>query len=278
MPIYASPEQFMRDRSDYARKGIARGRSVVVTTYAGGVLFVAENHSPSLHKVSEIYDRLGFAAAGRYNEYENLRTAGIRLADVRGYSYDRQDVTGRWLANAYAQTLGSIFSEHPKPYEVGLCVAEVGVLGASDQLYLIAYDGSIADETTFVVMGGTIEPVVASLKESFTPGWSLETALRAAVTALGAGGEAPPRDLTAAQIEVAILDRHRTGRTFRRVVGAELDTLLAATAPEPEVDPSGEDNPAAAADQVQARDEESVDLPTLGDQNDDAPQDAADFQ
>lgn len=278
MPIYASPEQFMRDRSDYARKGIARGRSVVVTTYAGGVLFVAENHSPSLHKVSEIYDRLGFAAAGRYNEYENLRTAGIRLADVRGYSYDRQDVTGRWLANAYAQTLGSIFSEHPKPYEVGLCVAEVGALGASDQLYLIAYDGSIADETTFVVMGGTIEPVVASLKESFTPGWNLETALRAAVAALGAGGEAPPRDLTAAQLEVAILDRYRTGRTFRRVAGPELDTLLAATAPEPEVDPSGEANPAAAADQVQTQDGESVDLPTLGGQDDDVVQDSADPQ
>ncbi len=123
MPIYASPEQFMRDRSEYARKGIARGRSVIATTFADGVLFVAENHSPSLHKVSEIYDRLGFAAVGRYNEFENLRTAGIRLADVRGYSYDRRDVTGRWLANAYAQTLGSIFSEHQKPFEVGICAS-----------------------------------------------------------------------------------------------------------------------------------------------------------
>ena len=126
MPIYASPEQFMRDRSDYARKGIARGRSVVATKWSGGVLFVAENHSPTLHKVSEIYDRIGFAGVGRYNEFENLRTAGIRLADVRGYSYDRRDVTGRWLVGAYAQTLGSIFSEHQKPFEVELCVAEVG--------------------------------------------------------------------------------------------------------------------------------------------------------
>jgi proteasome alpha subunit len=123
LPIYASPEQFMRDRSEYARKGIGRGRSVVVTTYAEGVLFVAENNWRTLHKVSEIYDRIGFAAVGRYNEFENLRTAGIRLADVRGFSYDRRDVTGRWLANAYAQTVGSIFSEHQKPFEVEWCFA-----------------------------------------------------------------------------------------------------------------------------------------------------------
>src|SRR4249919_3848999 len=135
MPIYASPEQFMRDRSEYARKGISRGRSVVVTTYAGGVLFVAENHSPTLHKVSEIYDRIGFAAVGRYNEFENLRVAGIRLADLRGYSYDRRDVTARALANAYAQTLGTIFTEQQRPYEVELCVAEVGSTAADDQMY-----------------------------------------------------------------------------------------------------------------------------------------------
>ena len=176
MPIYASPEQFMRDRSEYARKGIARGRSVVVTTYSGGVLFVAENHSPTLHKVSEIYDRIGFAAVGRYNEFENLRTAGIRLADVRGFSYDRRDVTGRWLANAYAQTVGSIFSEHQKPFEVELCVAEVSGAGAggvgtavgADQLYRISYDGSIVDERRFVVMGGVTEPVITALTASFT--------------------------------------------------------------------------------------------------------------
>ncbi len=235
MPIYASPEQFMRDRSEYARKGIARGRSVIVTTFADGVMFVAENHSPSLHKVGEIYDRLGFAAVGRYNEFENLRTAGIRLADVRGYSYDRRDVTGRWLANAYAQTLGSIFSEHQKPFEVGLCVGEVAENGGVDQLYQISYDGSITDETTFLVMGGTTEPVVQSMKASFHRGWSSGVALRAAVTALGAAGENPPRALTGAQLEVAVLDRHLPGRTFRRIVGAELELLLAA--PVVEVEP-----------------------------------------
>ena len=241
MPIYASPEQFMRDRSEYARKGIGRGRSVVVLTYSGGVLFVAENHSPTLHKVSEIYDRIGFAGVGRYNEFENLRTAGIRLADVRGFSYDRKDVTGRWLANAFAQTLGSIFSEHQKPFEVEVCVAEVASVaesadpdGPRDQLYRISYDGSIVDESRYVVMGGATEPVLTSLKGSFQAGWDLRTALAAAVTALGTTGENPPRTLTPAQLEVAVLDRSLLGRTFRRVEGGVLAGLLAPAQPEPD--------------------------------------------
>lgn len=228
----------MRDRSDYARKGIGRGRSVVVTTYAQGVLFVAENSWRTLHKVSEIYDRIGFAAVGRYNEFENLRTAGIRLADVRGYSYDRRDVTGRWLANAFAQTLGSIFSEHQKPFEVELCVAEVGTHAANggedtdrhattaDQLYRISYDGSIVDETRFVVMGGSTEPVAESLEHSFVAGWSLSEALAAAVAALGAAGEGAPRQLGARQLEVAVLERDRDGRTFRRLTDAEVAAAL----------------------------------------------------
>jgi proteasome alpha subunit len=238
MPIYASPEQFMRDRSDYARKGIGRGRSVVVTTYSDGVLFVAENNWRTLHKVSEIYDRIGFAAVGRYNEFENLRTAGIRLADVRGYSYDRRDVTGRWLANAYAQTLGSIFSEHQKPFEVELCVAEVARpngdadpssrASAGDQLYRISYDGSIVDEPRFVVMGGVTDPVTESLEGSFAAGWDLASALSAAVVALGAAGEGAPRDLGPGQLEVAVLERFRAGRTFRRLDDAEVAEALAA--------------------------------------------------
>ncbi|GAA2010741.1 proteasome subunit alpha [Nakamurella flavida] len=260
MPLYASPEQFMRDRSEYARKGIGRGRSVVVTTYSGGVLFVAENHSPTLHKVSEIYDRIGFAGVGRYNEFENLRTAGIRLADVRGFSYDRKDVTGRWLANAFAQTLGSIFSEHQKPFEVEVCVAEVATVeesadeqGPRDQLYRISYDGSIVDESRYVVMGGATEPVLTSLKASFEAGWDLRTALAAAVTALGTTGENPPRSLIPAQLEVAVLDRSLPGRTFRRVAGTVLQELLepAATPAGPApVDPPAE--PAEPTDPVEA--------------------------
>ncbi len=259
MPIYASPEQFMRDRSDYARKGIGRGRSVVVTTYSDGVLFVAENNWRTLHKVSEIYDRIGFAAVGRYNEFENLRTAGIRLADVRGYSYDRRDVTGRWLANAYAQTLGSIFSEHQKPFEVELCVAEVArngdgsgtTNGAGDQLYRISYDGSIVDEPRFVVMGGVTDPVTASLEQSFSAGWDLAAALRAAVVALGAAGEGAPRDLGPEQLEVAVLERFRAGRTFRRLGDDEVAGALGTGtvgAPTAHGATDGGDAPGPAAD------------------------------
>src|SRR5215204_2442939 len=134
LPYYASPEQLMRDRSEYARKGISRGRSVAVLTYADGILLIAENPSATLHKVSELYDRIGFAAVGRYSEFESLRVAGVRLADVRGYSYNRRDVTGRVIANAYAQTLGAIFAEQMKPFEVELCVAEVGESADDDQL------------------------------------------------------------------------------------------------------------------------------------------------
>ena len=147
LPFYVAPEQQMKDRADFARKGIARGRSVVVLHYADGILFVAENRSQALHKVSEIYDRIGFAAVGRYNEFENLRTAGIRYADMRGYSYDRTDVTGRGLANAYAQLLGTIFSSGgEKPYEVEIVVAELGATAAADQIYRLTYDGSVAAE------------------------------------------------------------------------------------------------------------------------------------
>jgi proteasome alpha subunit len=158
MPFYVAPEQQMKDRADYARKGIARGRSVVVLHYADGILFVAENRSQALHKVSEIYDRIAFAAVGRYNEFENLRQAGIRYADLRGYSYDRTDVTVRGLANAYAQLLGTIFSSGAeKPYEVEIVVAELGATPAQDQIYRLTYDGSVADEANFAVMGGSAD-------------------------------------------------------------------------------------------------------------------------
>ena len=171
MPFYVAPEQQMKDRADYARKGIARGRSVVVLHYAGGILFVAENRSQALHKVSEIYDRIGFAAVGRYNEFENLRTAGIRYADLRGYSYDRTDVTGRGLANAYAQLLGTIFSSGgEKPYEVEIVVAELGATPAQDQIYRLMYDGSVGDEADFAVMGGSAEVITETVKAGLPGG------------------------------------------------------------------------------------------------------------
>ncbi len=239
MPFYASVDQIMRDRSELARKGIARGRSVVVLTYLGGVLFVAENRSTALHKVSEIYDRIGFAAVGRYNEFENLRVAGIRHADLRGYSYDRRDVTGRALANAYAQTLGAIFTEQQKPFEVELCVAEVGEVPERDQLYRITYDGSISDEPRFVVMGGHTEPISVALRESFETGMELRQAIDVAVRALempasgssgsggnGGNGNAGGSRLGVGALEVAVLDRSRPRRAFRRFTGAALAALL----------------------------------------------------
>ncbi|MGY1833368.1 proteasome subunit alpha [Geodermatophilus sp. SYSU D01180] len=231
MPYYASPEQLMRDRSEYARKGISRGRSVAVLTYADGVLFIAENPSSTLHKVGEIYDRIGFAAVGRYSEFESLRVAGVRLADVRGYSYNRRDVTGRVIANAYAQTLGAIFTEQMKPYEVELCVAEVGETAEQDQLYRLTFDGSVVDEPDFVVMGGQAEAVTGRLREDFRPGLALRDALMAGVRALSASSPAMSGNgdgglLPAGQLEVAVLDRRRPKRAFRRVVGAALGTLL----------------------------------------------------
>lgn len=225
MPFYTSPEQLMRERSELARKGIARGRSVVVLKYAGGVLFVAENPSPTLHKISEIYDRIGFAAVGRYSEFEALRVAGVRIADVRGYSYDRRDVTGRSLANTYAQHLGAIFTEQIKPFEVEICVAEVGFTPEGDQLYRLTYDGSIVDEPQYVVMGGQTDAITAKLKDSFSDGMELADAAKLAIRALSAGGDGN-RELGVDQLEVAILDRAREHRTFRRIRGAALKALL----------------------------------------------------
>ncbi|WBB53345.1 proteasome subunit alpha [Verrucosispora sp. WMMD573] len=228
MQFYASPEQIMRDRSELARKGIARGRSAVVVSYAGGVLFVAENLSSTLHKVSEIYDRIGFAAVGRYNEFENLRRAGVRMADLNGLSYDRRDVTGLALANSYAQILGAIFTEQSKPFEVEICVAEVGATPEEDSLYRCTYDGSVTDEPGRMAMGGQAEAISGVLKSNHRPDMSLGDAVKVAVQALGSvGGEGgAARTIAGDQLEVAILDRNRVGRTFRRITGAALTALL----------------------------------------------------
>jgi proteasome alpha subunit len=226
MPFYVSPEQAMKDKADYARKGIARGRNSVVVAYDEGILFVAPNPSSALHKVSEIYDRIAFAAVGRYNEYENLRVAGVRFADTRGYQYAREDVTARGLANWYAQVLGSIFTESNKPYEVEIVVAEVGDTPAGDQMYRITFDGSVADEHGFVAMGGQAEQVAGVLKERYSTGMSIEAALGAAIAALSGQGNGERGEINASQLEVAVLARGRVHRTFRRIRGARLEELL----------------------------------------------------
>jgi proteasome alpha subunit len=227
MPFYVSPEQVMKDKSDYARKGIARGRSVLVLQYDDGILFIGENPSKALHKVSEIYDRIAFAAVGKYNEFENLRLAGVRYADLRGYQYDRRDVTSRGLANAYAQTLGTIFTESGKPYEVELVVAEVGDSQDEDQVYRLTYDGSVADEHGFVVMGGNSEPIAAFVTARHDPTSDLATVINLAVDALSQlGPDGEPRTLVADNLEAAVLDRTRPRRAFKRLVGAPLERLL----------------------------------------------------
>jgi proteasome alpha subunit len=232
MPFYVSPEQSMKDKADYARKAISRIRSGVVIACDAGILFIAPNPSRALRKFSEIYDRIAFAAVGRYNEFEVLRKAGVRYADLTGFQYDRQDVTARGLANYYAQVLGTFFTDSPKPYEVELVVAEVGKTADDDQIYRITFDGSVADERGFVVIGGQADQVAAVLKDQYSDGMTLAQAFTLAIAALAgpvkgegtAGGDRS--EVTAAQLEVALLDRGRAHRAFRRLTGARLESLL----------------------------------------------------
>ena len=250
MPFYVSPEQQMRDKANYAQQGVSRGRSCVALQYADGILMVAPNPSSALHKISELYDRIGFAAVGRYNEYENLRKAGVTYADIMGYQFDRHDVTARGIANFYAQQLGQIFVEMPKPFEVELVVAEVGDQPEADQIYRITFDGSVTDEHGYVAFGGDAAKVSAVLKDRYSEGMSLAQAFGAALAALSAlnapapsssgsssasasassgQGNGDRAELTASQLEVAILDRARDHRKFRRIRAARLEELLAET-------------------------------------------------
>jgi proteasome alpha subunit len=230
MPMpYVSPEQLMKDRADYARKGISRGRSVIAVIFDRGVLFVAENPSATLHKISEIYDRVAFAAVGRYNEFEQLRVAGIRLADVKGYQYAREDVTGRALANAYATALGAAFTESNKPFEVELLVAEISPLEDGPvELYHILYDGSISDEQGYVAIGGSTEAITERLAGGYAADLPLEAALRIAREALSVEH---PEPVPAERLEVAGLDRTRGRRKFFRLEAAEVAGALGSDEP-----------------------------------------------
>jgi proteasome alpha subunit len=224
MPFYVSPEQVMKDRADYARKGIARGRSLVALECESGVLIVADNGSRTLSKISEIYDRVAFAAVGKYNEFQMLRVAGVRHADLKGYSYSREDVSAKELANAYAQTLGQVFTHEMKPYEVELLVAEVGHPDDDHaEMYHLFYDGVVIDEQRYAVLGGQTEQITEALESEFTDGMALGDALKLGAKVLGADGT----PLGADQLEVALLERARPRRAFRRIKNAELEQLLA---------------------------------------------------
>ncbi|HYJ60976.1 MAG TPA: proteasome subunit alpha [Actinomycetota bacterium] len=223
---YVAPEQLMKDRSDYAHKGIARGRSVVGLEYADGLLFLAENPSATLHKISEVYDQIAFAGVGKYSEFEELRIAGIRLADMRGYQYGREDVKARDLANAYSQALSTIFTQQMKPYEIELLVGEVDGEVDGSSIYHILFDGSVTDEQGCVAMGGHAEELTDALRERFAEGADLAAAIRGAVGALATVPE--PREVPADQVEAGVLDR--TGadrRKFRRVTAEEIAAALA---------------------------------------------------
>ena len=222
MPFYVAPEQVMKDRADYARKGIARGRSLCAVTYDDGILICAENSSATLRKVSEIYDRIAFAGVGKYNEFDQLRVAGVRHADLKGYSYSREDVDARSLANAYAQMLGQIFTHEMKPMEVEILVAEIGDDGSTDELFHILYDGSVVDEERFSVLGGEADTITGRLEESWREDLDLPGALRAAVDAL----TGPDRTLTGHELEVAVLARSNGRRKFARIEGDRLEALL----------------------------------------------------
>jgi proteasome alpha subunit len=223
---YVAPEQLMKDRSDYAHKGIARGRSVIALEYRDGLLLLAENPSSTLHKISEVYDRIAFAGVGKYSEFEELRIAGIRLADLRGYQYGREDVKARDLANAYSQALSTIFTQQMKPYEIELLVGEVDGEGGTS-IYHILFDGSVTDEPAYVAMGGHAEELTDALRDRYQSGWDLETAVRTAVQMLATVPEV--RDVPAEQIEAGALDRTRDARrTFRRLSKAEVSAILAA--------------------------------------------------
>jgi proteasome alpha subunit len=222
VPYYVPPEQFMKDRADYARKGIARGRTLVALQYKDGIAIISENPSTTLHKISEIYDRIAFAGVGKYNEFDQLRVAGVRAADLKGYQFSRQDVDARSLTNQYAQILSQMFSEAPKPMEVELLVAEIGVDKASDRLFHVLYDGTVLDEHDYCVLGGDSESVVVRLKSAFKPDTALNDVVKLA-TAVLAG---PDRKLSHEDLEVAVLERNGRRRCFRRIEDLEIQSLI----------------------------------------------------
>ncbi len=222
MPFYVAPEQVMKDRADYARKGIARGRALVALRYVDGIAIVAENSSETLRKVSEIYDRIAFAGVGRYNEFDQLRVAGVRAADLKGFQYSRDDVDARSLANQYAQILGQIFTHEMKPLEVEILVAEVGIEPAGDQMFLIQYDGTVYDHKDHTVLGGDADTILGRLTESYADGFDAAAAVRAGASALAG----PDRTLPASDLEVALLARGSNRRCFRRLDDDEVAALL----------------------------------------------------
>jgi proteasome alpha subunit len=259
MPFYVAPEQFMKDKADFARKNIARGRPLIATAYADGILICAENTSRTLHKVSEIYDRIAFAGVGRYNEFDQLRRSGVQYADIKGFQFSREDVDARSLANLYAQHIGNIFTHEMKPLEVEILVAEVGLEMAGDQIFHILYDGSVVDEDRFSVLGGEAEAIMGRMAKAFQVGWTLSEALQAASAALGG----PEKPLAVPDLEVAVLARSESRRAFRRIEDVETAELLGlpATAVEAAPEEGGISKPGAGGELADLPESGSADTP-----------------
>lgn len=222
MPFYVPPEQMMKEKADFARKGIARGRALIAIQYRDGIVLVAENPSSNLRKISEIYDRIAFAGVGKYNEFDQLRQAGVRAADLTGYQYSRRDVQGRGLANQYAQIMGQAFTHESKPLEVEILIAEVGYEASQDRLFHITYDGTVIDETGSCILGGDTESITARLQASVNPDADLSTAMSLATSSLSG----PDRTLSCDDLEVAVLRRGDERRCFVRIADQEVESLL----------------------------------------------------
>jgi len=222
-PYYVSPDQMMQDKAEYAKKGIAKGRSIIAMEFQDGILMVADNPSASLNKISEIYDTIAFLGAGKYSEFENLRKAGIRHADLKGYMYSREDVTAKSLANAYSQALGTTFSQEVKPLEVEIAVVAVGETGPASEIYRISFDGSIMDEQGFTVIGGRFEAITLFLRDRYKGGLPLSDTLKLCKEAIE---NSSGQKLAVPMMEVAVLDRNRQGRKFRRLTGDEIMELV----------------------------------------------------
>lgn len=219
VPFYVPPEQLTKDRAEFARKGIARGRPIVVIEYDDGILLMGENPSGSLHKTSEIYDKVAFAGVGRFNEFEMLRVAGIRYADLKGYSYERDDVTAKGLANAYAQTLGQIFTHEMKPYEIEVMIAEIGAAPEDTKIYRIQFDGTLRDIRRFAAMGGMEEQLTEQLDQALTTMPDLDQAVRVAADTIEGVVDT---SVAAEDWEAAVLDRNLGRRKFRRLTAEEI--------------------------------------------------------
>ncbi len=222
-PFYVSPEQMMKDRADYARKGIARGRSLVAIEYLDGIVMVAENPSKTLNKISEIYDRIAFAGVGKYNEFQMLRNAGVRLADQKGYAYSREDVVANELANTYAQSLGQVFTNEMKPFEVEILVAQVGKASSEDEIFHILYDGTVMDVEDYCILGGNKDDIEAKLSAGFEKDLTLTQAIVLGASSLRGNSET---DIDIAQLEVGYLDRNATRRCFKRMKKDELEEIF----------------------------------------------------